>query len=343
MTKAVPDVSVVIPLYQDEGSILSVLAALSRQRDAPMFEIIVVDDGSSDGGPAIAEAAGAQVLRQANAGPSAARNAGARIARAPVILYLDADCVPPDCWLRDMSAPMRNQGFDAVVGTICPANDGVVPRLVQSEVADRYRSMARSGGAVDFIAAPSCGTTRALLDRVGGFDETLRQAEDVELGYRISIGGGRIAFVQSVPVAHHHQTGWIEFLRVKFRRALGRIAVLDRYPEKRVQDNWTPLTFKAQVGVIGLAGLALILALLLTSWLALGLGVALLAVAVLLGWPLVAGTADTMRGLVVWPLGHLIGVGFVLARGAVIIAAVLAHRLRRGLDRLAGKSGHARR
>jgi glycosyltransferase involved in cell wall biosynthesis len=341
MTAAGPAVSVVIPLYQDEGSIGGVLAALARQEGTPDFEVIVVDDGSSDAGPAIAEAAGARVLRQANAGPSAARNAGARAARAPVILYLDADCVPPETWLREMAAPMTDQGFDAVVGTICPANDGVVPRLVQSEVADRYRSMARSGGSVDFIAAPSCGTTRALLDRLGGFDESLRQAEDVELGYRISTAGGRIAFVQAVPVAHHHQTGWGEFLRVKFRRALGRIEVLDRYPEKRLQDNWTPFQFKLQVALIGLAGLTLFATLVLASWTGLYLTLAMLAAAVLLGWPLVSGTAATMHGLVAWPLGHVIGSGFVLVRGAVIISAVLAHRLRRA--RWRGPISNARR
>lgn len=328
-----PTVSVVIPLYQDASSIAVVLNALNAQESAIAFEIIVVDDGSMDSGPEIAKAAGVTLLSQANAGPAAARNAGADRARGSIILYLDADCVPPRNWLDDMSAQMLTGGFDAVVGTICPANDGVVPRLIQSEVADRYRTMAHAFDGVDFIAAPSCGTTRALRERLGGFDETLRQAEDVEMGYRISQGGGRIAFVKSAPVAHHHQTTWQQFMCVKYRRAMGRIEVLNRYPDKRRADDWTPLQFKVQVGAIGLAGIALALALLMWSLFWVMIACALGGVAVILGWPQVKTTAVHMRGLVQWPVGHVIGIGFVLARAVVIIAGVITHKLRRVMPR----------
>lgn len=90
-------VSVVISLYNKAPYILRALDSAARQtfRD---FEVIVVDDGSTDGGDGIAERypdPGFRMVRQANAGPGAARNRGIREAQAPLVAFLDAD----DCWL----------------------------------------------------------------------------------------------------------------------------------------------------------------------------------------------------------------------------------------------------
>ena len=91
-----PGVSIIVPLYNKAAYLSRALESIARQtfRD---YEVIVVDDGSTDGGDAIAERyAGPEfrVLRQANAGPGAARNRGMREAEAPLIAFLDGD----DCW-----------------------------------------------------------------------------------------------------------------------------------------------------------------------------------------------------------------------------------------------------
>src|SRR5690349_15878628 len=88
-----PGVTVVIPLYQKAGSVQAAIRSVLAQRFAS-FELIVVDDGSTDEGPALVRGVGdprIRLVHQANQGPGAARNRGLAEARAPLIAFLDAD------------------------------------------------------------------------------------------------------------------------------------------------------------------------------------------------------------------------------------------------------------
>ncbi|MFC2968277.1 glycosyltransferase [Acidimangrovimonas pyrenivorans] len=333
MTASPPRVSVIVPLYNDADTIAATLDALDAQSGAPDFEVIVVDDGSTDGGDSIA-AGRAQVIRQRNAGPAAARNAGAARARGALLLFLDADCTPPANWVAALAGAIDGTGFDAVMGTLRAANDGVVPRLVQLEIEDRYRGMSAAKEGVDFIAAPSCGVVRSAFQALGGFDAGLRQAEDVDLAYRLASRGHRIAFVETAPVAHAHQRSWGQFIATKYRRAVGRLEVYGRHPHKRRHDHWTPMSLKAQFGLIALSLPLLVLALFR------GMPEALLAALSLLGGlalglPLIRDTARREAPLVGLGAGLLVGAGFVIIRSLVILAAMIRIRLR-AVARLAG-------
>lgn len=319
-----PTTTVVIPLYNDAASIGKVLDALGDQTDAPPFEVIVVDDGSTDQGPDLVQGRAA-LIRQANAGPAAARNSGASQARGDYVLFLDADCTPSSHWVSRMTAAMLGTGFDGVMGTLTAANDGVVPRLVQLEVEDRYRSMARARDGVDFIAAPSCGFKRSVFLGLGGFNESLRQAEDVEMGYRFTEAGHRIAFVSDAPVAHEHQATWDEFIRTKYRRAVGRLRVFALFPQKRRHDSWTPMTLKLQFASIALSVSALAIGLINWHFALVGLGLVLAAI--LLGWPLVLATARRQTSLIGFPKGLCVGAAFVVIRSLMILFAILRVKL----------------
>ncbi len=88
-------VSVVVPLYNKERTVLRTLTSIATQ-DCADFEVIIVDDGSTDGGDTVAEAfpdSRFRIIRQENAGPGAARNAGVAAASADLIAFLDADDV----------------------------------------------------------------------------------------------------------------------------------------------------------------------------------------------------------------------------------------------------------
>jgi len=110
-------ISVVIPAYNAGATLGDCLAALGHQVDLPApFEVLVVDDGSRDGTPAVARQAQAdlspampmaaplplpqvRLLQQPRAGPATARNRGIQAARGQLIFFLDADCVPASDWL----------------------------------------------------------------------------------------------------------------------------------------------------------------------------------------------------------------------------------------------------
>src|SRR5687767_11645745 len=95
------EASVIVPARDAEATLGDTLDALAGQEMSAEYEVIVVDDGSSDGTVAIAEhAPGVKLLRQDRLGPGEARNTGARVARGRVLAFTDADCRPIPGWLR---------------------------------------------------------------------------------------------------------------------------------------------------------------------------------------------------------------------------------------------------
>ncbi len=108
-----PEISVVIPTYNRMDVLPEVLAALERQEAAPSFEVIVVDDGSTDGtGEWLADRSQrmpVKVLSQANAGPAAARNRGVRHASGARVAFLGDDTVPSRGWLASHARAVREQ------------------------------------------------------------------------------------------------------------------------------------------------------------------------------------------------------------------------------------------
>src|SRR5579863_5806919 len=92
-----PEVSVIIPTYNRRAMVREAVSSVLAQRDAN-FELIVVDDGSSDGtSEMLADLKDVKVARTEHRGPAAARNRGVEVARAPLIAFLDSD----DLWAPD--------------------------------------------------------------------------------------------------------------------------------------------------------------------------------------------------------------------------------------------------
>ncbi|MBT4191965.1 MAG: glycosyltransferase family 2 protein, partial [Candidatus Diapherotrites archaeon] len=102
------DASVIIPTYNAEKIIKPVINALLSQQTKKTFEIIVVDDGSSDETAQEVKKIKSKklvYLHQKNTGPAKARNAGAKCAKGKIILFIDSDCVAEKAWLTEMLKP----------------------------------------------------------------------------------------------------------------------------------------------------------------------------------------------------------------------------------------------
>jgi glycosyltransferase involved in cell wall biosynthesis len=147
-------VSAVIPAYQAAEFLTEAIASV-RAQTRPPAEIVVVDDGSTDATADIARAAGTVVVRQANAGPGAARNAGALAASRPWIAYLDAD----DLWLPEKldaqwSAHLARPAAGAIVCDSIVTDGGVAYCASAFAENPGYRGIAREpiGGAVWCVA-----------------------------------------------------------------------------------------------------------------------------------------------------------------------------------------------
>lgn len=190
-----PLVSVVVPTFNDGRYLAEALTSIDRQQRDDI-EVIVVDDGSTVPAQeqALAILPDARVIRQANAGPSAARNRGIEAARGQFIGFLDAD----DLWVED-----------AVARFLAAFRNAPSADLVHGYMR-RFRTGA--GGNKEFLTPPYCGfqlgtvmARRAAIQKTGTFDETLRQSEDVDLFLRMQDAGLRRVVVPDVLVNYRWQ------------------------------------------------------------------------------------------------------------------------------------------
>jgi glycosyltransferase involved in cell wall biosynthesis len=251
---------VVVPVYNGAAVIGRCLDALAAQAPPdPTLEIIVVDDGSTDGTATLVEAWAkshpqqqVRLVRQANAGPAAARNAGARLATGDLLLLTDADCIPAAGWVSAFraafEAPSPAGAPDAAMGAYSCAQTAPAARFAQLEFEERYAHMARRA-SIDLIATYSAAYRRTLFLQAGGFDGAFPKAnnEDVEFSYRLSEMGARMIFVPAARVWHEHDASWGGYLRTKRWRGYWRTVVYRRFPGKGVKDSYTPQVIKLQM------------------------------------------------------------------------------------------------
>jgi glycosyltransferase involved in cell wall biosynthesis len=239
-------ISIVIPAYNAEKTIAACLDSLLAQAEPrDEYDIIVVDDGSTDATCEIAQARGVWVLTQANRGASAARNLGAQNARGEIVLFIDADCVADSRWIEAMTAPFTDPAIVGVGGMKRTHQRGIVPTFIQMEFDYRYDQVSRHC-YIDFIDSGTAAYRRDIFLNCGGFDTHLADAEDVDLSYRLSERGDRMAFAADAVVFHQHPESLLVYLRRKFMYAYWRSLVYGRHPAKLASDTRTPQSQRAQ-------------------------------------------------------------------------------------------------
>jgi glycosyltransferase involved in cell wall biosynthesis len=225
MAKATaPLVSVVIAAYNAETTIAEQLEALARQRPTFTWEVLVCDNGSTDGTAALVRSWSDRLpeLRLVDAskrrGAGAARNTGASVARGTFLLFCDADDVVADDWIVRMHDSL--QQFTIVGGAGEPTRLNPVGRGSVSWAAD---TVIRKPFWPQFPAAPSSnlGVASEAFRAIGGFDESLQTAEDIDLCWRIQLAGGTFSRVTSVVVHLRKRTGVLRVFRQARSYALG--------------------------------------------------------------------------------------------------------------------------
>jgi glycosyltransferase involved in cell wall biosynthesis len=175
-----PRVSVIVPLYQKAKTVERTLRSILAQH-LSAFEVIVVDDGSTDGGAAVAQRLGdprIRVLTQTNAGPGAARNRGTREAQAPLVAYLDADDTWDASYLARLVPLLEDNPAAALAAcayVLEPQGTSMIPTWRRRRVPEgivRVGPAWRASQVISTLAFVHPGTTVARRDAVlaaGGF------------------------------------------------------------------------------------------------------------------------------------------------------------------------------
>jgi len=247
--------SVIIPACNAAATLDPCLAALSQgslPRD--QYQVIVVDDASTDRTVEIARQQGAVVVALAErSGPAAARNAGAAAAEAGILLFTDADCQPAPDWCQEMLRPFADPAVAAAYGVYRSRQTEAVARFAQAEFEERYAHLA-GRERIDFFATHAAAVRREVLLNAGGFRTDLRGNEDVELAFRLERSGCRIVFAPNAAVYHKHPATLSAYLSTKVSRGYWRTMTYARHPPKAVADAYTPPWLKWQVALLAAAG-----------------------------------------------------------------------------------------
>jgi glycosyltransferase involved in cell wall biosynthesis len=179
-------VTVIVPARDAEATLPRTLAALADQEGAPSFEVVVPDDGSSDGTAAIAERAGARLVRLGGAGLAEARNAAVAAGAGALLAFCDADCRPVPGWLAAGTRALADA--DLVQGRVLPE-----PRAQPGPFARSVAVAAETG----LYNAGNLFVARALFDRLAGFESAPGAPaldEGVWFAWRARRSGARTAF-----------------------------------------------------------------------------------------------------------------------------------------------------
>lgn len=247
--------SVIIPAYNAAKTLSLCLEALFDQSvPGSDYEIIVVDDGSTDDTAKLVEKFKVNYIYQTNQGPATARNKGARTARGEIILFTDSDCVPGHCWIEEMSKPFDDPEIVGVKGAYKTMQSELTARFAQAEFEDRYDRLQRFS-FIDMIDTYSAAFRKDKFLAINGFDQGFPVAnnEDTDLSYRLASAGCKMVFNPRAVVYHTHPNTLRKYLLIKFWRGYWRIVVYRRYPDKAIKDTYTPAVIKIQTMIMALS------------------------------------------------------------------------------------------
>ena len=236
-----PFVSIVVPAYNAQATIGLTLQALIQQGYQGPKEIIVVDDGSTDGtAKCIKSFPDVVYVFQSNQGPAAARNHGFKMSKGFFVFFTDSDCIPESSWIEKSLKGFTDKDIGVVCGSYGIANrEYLLARCIHAEILYRHCCLMpdfpKSFGSYNFC------TRRNVFESVGGFNTSYRNAsgEDNDLSYKILRSGSRIYFSREALVAHFFPFLVLKYLKEQFAHGFWRARMYRDHPRMAMGDDYT--------------------------------------------------------------------------------------------------------
>ncbi|MDP6593849.1 MAG: glycosyltransferase [Candidatus Marinimicrobia bacterium] len=223
------------PAFNRAAELPFLIESIGKQTLASdLFEMILVDDGSTDTSAAVVKEWIAKVdfqlryIKKENEGPGAARNEGVEESQGELLMFIDSDCEADPDWLKTIYEKYTDEKFDACGGPDASKGD-FTP--LQRAIDFSMTSFLTTGGlrghshrplAKFYPRSHNMGMTLDLYRKVGGFGE-LRHGQDIELSHRIIKSGATVAHVADAVVYHRRRTSLRRFFRQVFNWGVARV------------------------------------------------------------------------------------------------------------------------
>lgn len=225
-------VSIVVPMFNAEERIYDCIMSLLEQSCAKTdYEIILVDDGSTDKTLEIVDSVISsappllKVLTQENMGQSVARNFGIKESVGKIVAFIDSDCVASTRWVEEIIRAFNDNDVDMIGGSVVVSNSTFIGKCDEANSFYGVQPIHKTEER-EYIASVNMSILRSVLDSVGGFDESLRGAEDSELSYRVA----HKLFVPEIVVRHNTtRTTLKKYLRNCYRNGRGARMFRQKY------------------------------------------------------------------------------------------------------------------
>src|SRR5215218_1355095 len=225
-----PSVSVVVCTHNGQATLDECLGWL-QTLTYPDYEVIVVNDGSSEACAEISRAHGATLIQTEHRGLGHARNKGIEAARGEIVAFLDDDAYPDSDWLYYVAALLRANGHAGVGGpNIPPEDDGFVAECVA----------AAPGGPIHVLVTdreaehvPGCNMAfrKDVLEEVGCFDEQFETAgDDVDLCWRLQKANRTLGFSAGAVVMHRRRDSIRRYLRQQYGYGKAEALLEEKWP-----------------------------------------------------------------------------------------------------------------
>lgn len=236
-----PSFSVVVCSYNGAQRIKSCLSSLLNL-NYPDYEILVVDDGSTDNtSEVVREYEAVRLIQTEHAGLSAGRNRGAREARGEIIAYTDDDCQPDSEWLHWLAHAFTKGGWDACGGPNLPPRsadmlhgaDGMIDEVVVASAPGAPSHVLVSDNEAEHLPGCNLAVRKSVWQAVGGFRERYRIAgDDVDFCWRLQEAGLRLGFSAAAFVWHRRRTNLWGYFKQQYQYGKAEALLMRDHPDR---------------------------------------------------------------------------------------------------------------